>query len=155
MSGQIAAFLGLYGGAIVGLSGWFFGRKKAKKERGLDEVHHHIWQYSRSFSWYATLFAIYILFSLYLFGISMSVPMVLGILLIVHLGMWAIDGMFSSMFIYTSKGEKHVNLMIGILIIIGSLVLFGVISFHLKNGFYLLLMLPSVIIAILFIKIKK
>lgn len=155
MSSQLAAFLGLYGGALAGLSGWYFGRRKAKKERALDEVHDHIWQYARSFAWYATLFTIYILFSLYLFEIPMSVPMVLGILLIVHLGVWAISGIFSSIFMYNVKDPKYVYLIIGILIMIGSLVLFGMISIYLKNGFYLLLMLPSVIIAILFIKIKN
>jgi|SRR5690625_434918 len=155
MSSQLAAFLGLYGGAIIGLSGWYFGRRKAKKERALDEVHDHIWQYARSFAWYATLFTIYILFSLYLFGIPMSVPMVLGILLIVHLSTWAISGISSSIFIYDANEQKHAYLAVGILIIISSVVLFGIISIYLKNGFYLLLMIPSVIIAILFIKIKN
>lgn len=92
MDMQLGGMLGLYGGMIMGLAGWWFGRKKARENRGLDEVYQHIWQKTRSFSWYITLAAIYLLFSLVLAGVEMSPAMILGILLLVHLGSWGVFG---------------------------------------------------------------
>jgi hypothetical protein len=76
----------LYGGLICGTLGWWFGRQKARKNRGLDELYEHIWQKARSFSWYITLATIYVLFSLVGFGIELNSAMVLGILLFAHMG---------------------------------------------------------------------
>lgn len=85
MEMQLGGMLGLYGGMIMGLVGWWFGRKKARENRGLDEVHQHIWQKARSHSWYITLASIYFLFSLVIAGVEMSPAMILGILLLAHL----------------------------------------------------------------------
>lgn len=92
MEDQIAGFLGLIGGMIIGILGWYFGRRKARNNRALDELYNHIWQKAKSYSWYVTLAVIYILFSLLLFGIEMSLPMTLGILLMAHLMSWAVVG---------------------------------------------------------------
>lgn len=75
---SIGGIIGLYGGMICGIIGWWFGRKKARGNRGLDEVHYHIWQKAKSYSWYVTLGAIYIFFSLLVFGIHVNIAMVLG-----------------------------------------------------------------------------
>ena len=61
-------------------------KAKAKKNRGLDELYDHIWQKAKSYAWYMTLAAIYIFFSLMVFGIELNIAMVLGILLLVHIG---------------------------------------------------------------------
>ncbi|WP_323652962.1 hypothetical protein [Lysinibacillus xylanilyticus] len=81
---------------ICGILGWWFGRKKTRENRGLDELYYHIWQNAKSYSWYVTLGAIYVLFSLIMFGIELSNAMVLGILLLTHLGSWGIIGIVLS-----------------------------------------------------------
>lgn len=35
-------YVGIYGGLIIGLLGWYFGRRAASKNRGLDEMHDYI-----------------------------------------------------------------------------------------------------------------
>lgn len=45
---SIGGMIGLYGGAICGLLGWWFGRKMARKNRGIDELYTHIWQRAKS-----------------------------------------------------------------------------------------------------------
>jgi len=72
MGVQIGGLIGLYGGAVFGILGWWFGRWMAKKQRGLDELHEHIWQKARSISWFFTLATIYVLFSLVIFGIELK-----------------------------------------------------------------------------------
>ena len=94
MEFSIGGIFGLYGGMICGILGWWFGRQKAKKNRGLDELYDHIWQKAKSYSWYMTLAAIYIFFSLMVFGIELNIAMVLGILLLVHIGSWGSLGSF-------------------------------------------------------------
>lgn len=85
---SIGRLNGLYGGMICEILRWF-GRYKAKKNRGLDELYHYIWQKAKAYSWYVTLGAIYFFFTLLVFGIELNVAMVLGILLLIHLGSWA------------------------------------------------------------------
>lgn len=93
MSGaEIGALIGLLGGAGAGLFGWWFGRRQAKKNRGLDELYEHVWKTARSTSWIITLVFIYIVFTLHLFGVQLSVAAVLGMLLFIHMGSWAIIG---------------------------------------------------------------
>ncbi|WP_404804070.1 hypothetical protein [Lysinibacillus sp. S1] len=89
---NIWGMIGLYGGVIGGLLGWWFGRQKARKKRGLDELYYHIWQKARSYSWYVTLGALYVFFTLLNFGIELSTAMVLGILLLTHVASWGIIG---------------------------------------------------------------
>ncbi|MRX54509.1 hypothetical protein GJU41_11045 [Bacillus idriensis] len=84
------AFIGLYGGMAAGLIGWLLGLYFAKKKRGVDEVFHFIDQKSRSVAWILTMAAIYIFFTLLLFGVDLSPAMMLSLLLFVHLGSWAI-----------------------------------------------------------------
>lgn len=84
MGVQIGGLNGLYGGAVFGILGWF-GRRLAKKQRGLDELHDHIWQKARSISWFFTLAAFYVLFSLVIFGVELKAAMVLGVMMLVHL----------------------------------------------------------------------
>src|SRR5690625_2010148 len=103
---QIGGMIGLYGGALIGLIGWYVGRNKAKKQRVLDEIHDHIWQKTRSYSWYLTLFTIYILFTLHVFGITLSVSTVLGLVLLIHLGGWGIIGVILTALMYNEKEIK-------------------------------------------------
>lgn len=133
---HIGGLIGLIGGAICGLSGWYFGRRGARKQGELDEVHDHIWQKARSTSWYVTLIALYILFFLYAFGVPLSTPASLGLLLFAHLFSWAISGLILSSTIYNeSKGDRQIYtflmlffllfaLIIIVLILTGKLVLF-------------------------------
>src|SRR5690625_4295705 len=155
MSEQIAGFIGLYGGALMGLLGVFFGRVKAKKERGLDELHDHIWQKSRSLSWYATLISIYILFSLHLFGIPLTISSVLGILMIVHVGTWGISGAIFSFLLYSEIEIKVSDFLIGILIIIGAAVFFTIITILTHNWLLLLMTIPFSLVGYLFINQSK
>lgn len=106
MEVEVSALVGLLGGMIIGLAGWYFGRKAAKKERGIDEVHNYIWQRARSYSWYITLVAIYVLFFLYIFGVAISVPAALAILIFIHLFSWAIIGMILSSRMYSEERDK-------------------------------------------------
>ncbi|MGV3465023.1 MAG: hypothetical protein ACO1OT_07005, partial [Heyndrickxia sp.] len=78
---EIGGLIGLYGGLLMGGFGWWYGRKKAMKNRGIDELHHHIWEKARSYSWYFTIATIYVLFSMYAFGVPLKTPLVLGVLL--------------------------------------------------------------------------
>jgi len=155
MSGQIAGLIGLYGGAILGLLGWYYGRKLAKKQRGLDETHDHIWKKARSYSWYVTLFTIYILFSLYLFDITFSVPFALSMLILAQLASWALIGSFFTTLMYSETEIKISSFAIGMVIIIVSALLFLVLSLLTNSWLYLLISLPFVIIGFLFIKDSK
>lgn len=85
------AFLGITLGIIGGLAGLWGGRRAAAKQRGLDERFDHIRTKARATSWFFTLFGIYIFFFLLFFGVKLSVAPVLGILLFLHLGSWAIS----------------------------------------------------------------
>lgn len=120
--------IGLLFGALSGLGGLLFGRMKAKKERGLDEVNNHIWKSARSTSWYATLVTIYILLLLSLLGFIFSLVKALSILLIVHLFSWAIAGSYLSANMYKEeKADKDLqHVMLGFFIVLG--VIFIVIT---------------------------
>ncbi|ERI07437.1 hypothetical protein [Aneurinibacillus aneurinilyticus] len=89
MTETIGALIGLFGGAVLGLSGWFFGRKRAYKNRGLDERYYLIRDKARATSWQVTLAAMYILFFLVILKIGISAASALGILLLVQMGSWA------------------------------------------------------------------
>lgn len=144
--------LGLYGGMICGVLGWWFGRKKARKQRGLDELYDHIWQKARSYAWYVTLASIYIFFSLVLFGVHLSVAMVLGILLLVHLGSWAMIGSVLSIIMKSAKPFEPTRTLIGIIIIILSVVVFTIISIVLAEWRYMLGSVPIGVVGFLYTK---
>lgn len=124
MEFSIGGIFGLYGGMICGILGWWFGRQKAKKNRGLDELYDHIWQKAKSYSWYMTLAAIYIFFSLMVFGIELNIAMVLGILLLVHIGSWGIIGIILTVNMYGPVPFKFSYVKIGISINVASLIIF-------------------------------
>src|SRR5699024_772608 len=122
---EVGGLIGLLGGMITGLAGWYFGRKQAKKQRGLDEIHDHIWQKARSYSWYTTLVVIYLLFFLSIFGVPISVPATLAILMFVHLFSWAIIGIFLSSQIYSeNEGDNQIaKFLIGFFAICGLIII--------------------------------
>ena len=152
---QIGGMIGLYGGALIGLIGWYVGRNKAKKQRVLDEIHDHIWQKTRSYSWYLTLFTIYILFTLHGFGITMGVAPVLGIIMIVHIASWGIIGSFLTAFMYSEKTFKTNDFFIGLGVIIISAILFLVLSLITNHWLYLLMSIPFGMVGYLFMKQSK
>ncbi|TDL78768.1 hypothetical protein [Peribacillus frigoritolerans] len=106
MMESAGAFIGVYGGMAAGLIGWWLGMYFAKKKRGIDEVFHFIEQKSRSISWILTIAAIYVLFTLLLFGVNISPAVLLSILLMVHLGSWGITKVFLSLQ-YSSSGSNN------------------------------------------------
>ncbi|MGE7694653.1 hypothetical protein ACQKNC_11110 [Lysinibacillus sp. NPDC094177] len=146
MEVSIGGIIGLYGGMICGILGWWFGRKKARENRGLDELYYHIWQNAKSYSWYVTLGAIYVLFSLIMFGIELSNAMVLGILLLTHLGSWGIIGIILSINMSSTVPLQPSRVKFGLIVIATSIIVFTIISIMTKNWMFLLLsILPNLI----------
>lgn len=147
MGVPIGGLIGLYGGLICGLIGWYVGRKKASQERGLDETHDYIWSKARSYSWFKTIAAIYFFFSLYLFGVDMSLAMVLGLLIFIQLGVWALSGMALSVMMYSEVETTPLTYkLIGIGLIILSIILSIVLVIIFENWMFILLILPFLII---------
>ncbi|WP_453995248.1 hypothetical protein [Bacillus nitroreducens] len=149
MEVQIAGMIGLYGGAVLGILGWWFGRRMAKKQRGLDELHEHIWQKARAISWFFTLASLYVLFSLIMFGIELNAAMVLGVIMMVHLASWAITGVIMSINMNMSEPLKPSRVKLGISIVAVSLILFTVLSIITDNWLFLLASIPPNIIGII------
>lgn len=146
MEVSIGGIIGLYGGIICGLFGWWFGRKKARKNRGLDELYYHIWQKARSYSWYVTLGVIYVFFSLIVFGIELSSAMVLGILLLAHLGSWGIIGAVLSNNMSSTVPLQPSRVKFGIIVVAVSIIVFTTISILTNNWKFLLFsILPNLI----------
>lgn len=148
MEVSIGGIIGLYGGMICGILGWWFGRKKARENRGLDELYYHIWQKARSYSWYVTLGAIYVFFSLIVFGIELSTAMVLGILLLAHLGSWGIIGAILSINMSSTAPLQPSRMKFGIIIIAVSIIVFTGISIMTNNWMFLLLSIPPNLIGL-------
>lgn len=145
---SIGGMIGLYGGMICGLLGWWFGRRAAKKNRGLDELYYHIWQKARSISWYVTLVAIYIFFSLIVFGIDLSPAMVLGLLLLTHLGSWGITGAILSFNMTSPEPFQISRVVTGVMIVTISMIVFTILSIITKNWLFLILSIPPNIIGL-------
>lgn len=146
MGVSIGGIIGLYGGMICGILGWWFGRKKARENRGLDELYYHIWQKARSYSWYVTLGAIYVFFSLIVFGIELSSAMILGILLLAHLGSWGIMGAILSNNMSRTVPLQPSRMKFGIIVIAASIIVFTIISIVTNNWMFLLFsILPNLI----------
>jgi hypothetical protein len=89
---QWGPFLIMWSGALLGLAGWWLGRRMAARKRGTDERYFLIWKNARAGSWLLTLFAIYVLYSLMFLGVSISAPAALGIVMLVHMLGWAVLG---------------------------------------------------------------
>jgi len=88
---SLEQWLGLSGlvlGLLGGGWGFWYGRRQAARQRGLDERHREITRKALAGSWVITLVGIYVLFFLYAFGASFSAAAALGILLIVHMAGW-------------------------------------------------------------------
>lgn len=118
---QVGGLIGLIFGIIFGLLGWYFGRKEAKKQRALDEVNDHIWQKSRSISWYVTLVTIYILLLFTLVGLTISSIKALSIILVVHLFSWGAVGAYLSNKMYSeSKADNQLyKFLLGFFVLLG------------------------------------
>src|SRR5699024_1257742 len=138
-----------------GLVGWYFGRKKAKKQRGLDETHEHIWQKARSYSWYVTIVTLYFLFTLYAFGFNLSVVVVLSMLMLVQLASWGIIGAVLSVFMYSGTEFKFSYFVVGIIIIIISAIIFLILALVTENWLYVLNSIPFSLVGYLLIKHSK
>ncbi len=145
---NIWGMIGLYGGVIGGLLGWWFGRKKARKNRGLDELYYHIWQKARSYSWYVTLGALYVFFTLINFGITLSTAMVLGILLLTHLASWGIIGIILTINMFSTAPLKPSRVKIGIIVFVTSIIVFTIISILTTNWLFLIFSIPPNLIAL-------
>ncbi|MFE7065137.1 hypothetical protein ACFVAD_23815 [Sutcliffiella sp. NPDC057660] len=142
MEVQIGGLIGLYGGAVIGILSWWFGRSISKKQRGLDELHDHIWQKARSISWFFTLASIYLLFTLIMFGMELRAAMVLGVIMLVHLASWGITGVILSINMNMSEPLKPSKVKFGISIVVFSLIIFTILSSATGNWWFLLASVP-------------
>lgn len=145
---NIWGMIGLYGGVIGGLLGWWFGRQKARKNRGLDELYYHIWQKARSYSWYVTLGALYVFFTLLNFGIQLSTAMVLGILLLTHVASWGIIGIILTINMSSAAPLQPPRVKVGLFVFMTSIIIFTIISILTTNWLFLLFSIPPNLIAL-------
>lgn len=145
---NIWGMIGLYGGVIGGLLGWWFGRQKARKNRGLDELYYHIWQKARSYSWYVTLGALYVFFTLLNFGIELRTAMVLGILLLTHVASWGIIGIMMTINMSSAAPLQPSRVKVGLFVFITSIIVFTIISILTTNWLFLLFSIPPNLIAL-------
>lgn len=155
MEVNILGMVGLCGGALMGLGGWWFGRKKARKQRGIDEVHDHIWQKARSYAWYATLVGIYFFFFLLMINIPLKTSMTLGILLFIHMGTWALSGIILTVFIHTPEYIRPVQLSIGITIILVTTITFTILTIAQSEVRYLFIGIPFALFGLLFLILSR
>lgn len=152
---NIWGMIGLYGGVIGGLLGWWFGRQKARKNRGLDELYYHIWQKARSYSWYVTLGALYVFFTLLNFGIELSTAMVLGILLLTHVASWGIIGIILTINMSSAAPLQPSRVKVGLFVFMTSIIVFTIISILTTNWLFLLFSIPPNLIALFTALIPK
>lgn len=145
---NIWGMIGLYGGVIGGLLGWWFGRQKARKNRGLDELYYLIWQKARSYSWYVTLGALYVFFTLLNFGIELSTAMVLGILLLTHVASWGIIGIMMTINMSSAAPLQPSRVKVGLFVFMTSIIVFTIISILTTNWLFLLFSIPPNLIAL-------
>lgn len=149
MAVQIGGLVGLYGGAVMGILAWWFGRRMAKKQRGLDELHAHIWQKARAISWFFTLASMYILFTLVIFGMELTAAMVLAVIMLVHFASWGITGVVLSINMNMEEPLKPSRVKLGIAIVVLSLLLFLVLSIATGNWWFLLASIPPTLIGLI------
>jgi ABC-type multidrug transport system fused ATPase/permease subunit len=154
MEVQYAGLIGIYGGLFMGLAGWYFGRKRAKKKRGVDEMHDYIMKTARSYSWFATIGAMYILFTLYAIGIQLHVPVVLSILLLVQLGTWGMVAPFMH-YLYSTGKEINHYVIAGMAMMFGSVALFTTLTILTKNWTFFFVPPIFIIIGFYFMKQGK
>lgn len=150
MEVQIGGLIGLYGGAVIGILAWWFGRRMAKQQRGLDELHDHIWQKARSISWFFSLASMYILFTLIMFGMELRAAMVLGVIMLVHFASWGITGVILSINMNMEEPLKPSKVKFGIAIVALSVICFGILSITTGIWWFLLASVPPNTIGIIF-----
>lgn len=148
---QYGALLGLYGGLLCGVLGWYFGRRKGEKNRENDEVRDHVFKTARSISWFATIGTIYIMFTLLGVGIELSIAPTLGILMLVQMASWGISAAVLSYY-YSVEKVPNFNPFIGLIIIVVPAILFIIIAIIAENWLFLLCPIPLGIIGIYVIK---
>lgn len=91
---QIGVLLITLVGVFGGMLGLWWDRKQAARKRGLDERFLIISSRSKAAAWKITLVAIYILFIMIVCGVKLSAAPVLGIVLFIHMGGWALSSMY-------------------------------------------------------------
>ncbi|MFC6333840.1 hypothetical protein ACFP56_14530 [Paenibacillus septentrionalis] len=140
-------YVGIYGGLIFGLLGWYFGRRAARKNRGLDEMHDYIWNKARSASWYAVITAIYLLMTLHVSGITINLMPALSILLFVQLSSWAITGaVYASKL--TTNSTVNQSFVLSTIIAAFFIVFFIIVSLLTDNWKFLLAAIPPIVMNI-------
>lgn len=152
-------YVGLFGGLLFGIAGWYFGRRRMAINNGLDEVLSYIAAKSRSISWYFTIVAIYVLFSLEVFGLSIGTIPSLAILLFVHLGSWGL----TSLILHSrmthdpdETGNGKLQLVQGIAIGVSILILFAIFYVVSGNWRFLLAAIPPILLnVIIMIAIRR
>ncbi|WP_217589468.1 hypothetical protein [Lentibacillus saliphilus] len=142
MDVSIGGLIGVYGGLAIGALAWAFGRKKLKKERGLDEMQTHIREKSRSLAWFVTTALIYFFLTLTMIGIDMSMSVVLSLLLLGHLGSWGITAVILSINFTREAPVKSQYIAGGILLICLPLTAFTLITVATQVWWYVLLGIP-------------
>ena len=150
---QYGALIGLYGGLLFGVLGWFFGRRKSAKNRGNDEVQDYVFKTARSISWFATIGTIYIMFTLLGVGVELSVAPALGIIMLVQMSSWGISAAILSYY-FSMEKVPNFNLLTGLTIIVVPAILFAVIAILAENWLLLLCPIPLGIIGIYVMKQK-
>ncbi|MFF2890492.1 hypothetical protein [Paenibacillus sp. NPDC057967] len=152
-------YLGIYGGLLFGIAGWYFGRRAAAKNNGLDEMHAYMASKSRSISWYFTITAIYVLMSLEVFGLSIGTIPSLAILLFVHLGSWGLTFFILHARMTEDPDEgrnSKLQLVLSIAIGVSFLLLFAIISAVTGEWRFLLAaILPVLMNVLVMISIRK
>ncbi|REK71550.1 hypothetical protein [Paenibacillus paeoniae] len=151
-------YLGIYGGLLFGIAGWYFGRRNAAKKNELDEMRAYMSAKSRSLSWYFTIATIFVLMSLEILGHSIGTIPSLGILLFVHLGIWGLTFIILQSRMTndpddTSKGK--IQLLQGIAIGVSILIIFATISFLTVDWRFMLVAILPVLLNILIMRKKQ
>lgn len=152
-------YIGIYGGLLLALAGWYFGRRSAAKKNGLDEVLAFILTKSRAISWYFTIAAIYFLLSMEIFGLAIGTIPALSILLFVHLGSWA-SCTFLLHVQMTRDPEAKISRKMQMILCVGIggaiLILFMIVSVLTSNMHFLLAAIPPVLITtIIMLSVKQ
>ncbi|AOZ93649.1 hypothetical protein [Paenibacillus crassostreae] len=152
-------YVGIYGGLLFGIVGWYFGRRAVAKNNGLDEVLAYIAAKSRSISWYFTIAAICVLFSLEVFGLSIGTIPSLAILLFVHLGSWGLTSLILHSRMTNDPdetGKGKLQLVQGIAIGVSILILFAIIYILSGDWRFLLAAIPPVLLnVIIMISVRR